>query len=262
MSERPCRTRRRKSALLLAAIGCAFALFCAALPARALAEGKIKIAFVGDSSADGLWGGFTRIASRDSCLKDNFEALRLGKNGTGLTRPDKFDWVAEIAKIAEKDKPALFVMSLGLNDRQSVVLGGNVTALESPEYASRYGERVSGMIKGATASDAGVLWVGLAPMREAPANADALAKNKLFLAAAEAAGPGVRYIDRRKFELVGGETFNSYGPDKNGTMIQLRAADGVHFTPAGEDIAAAELLPQILSSLRERKIPGASACQK
>jgi len=36
----------------------------------------------------------------------------------------------------------------------------------------------------------------------------------------------------------------------------------VHFTPAGEDIAAAELLPQILSSLRERKIPGASACQK
>ena len=260
MSERPCRSRQMKSALLLVAIGCAFA--CAALPARALAEGKIKVAFVGDSSADGLWGGFTRVVTRDSCLNASIEALRLGKNGTGLTRPDKFDWVAEVARIAEKDKPALYVMSLGLNDRQSVVVGGNVTALESPEYASRYGEHVAGMIKGATASDAGVIWVSLAAMREAPAEADAIAKNKLFAAAVETAGPGARYVDRRKFALVGGGTFSSYGPDKSGSMIQLRAADGVHFTPAGEDLVAAELLPQILGNLRERNIPGASACQK
>ena len=235
------------------------ALALAAVPAAA--EGKIKIAFVGDSSADGLWGGVTRLITRDACMKDQFDPpLRLAKNGTGLTRPDKFDWVAETARIAEKDKPALYVISLGLNDRQSVVIGGQVTALDSAEYGNRYRERAAAMIKAATASGAGVIWVGLAAMREAPANADALSKNKLFAAAAE--GAGAHYVDRRKFDLVGGETFNSYGPDRSGSMIQIRQADGVHFSPAGEDMAAAELLPRILVNLRDRKIAGATACSK
>jgi hypothetical protein len=263
MFERLCPAGQMKlvHCLASAAIG-ALLLTCAALPSRAIADGKIKVAFVGDSSADGLWGGFTRIVTRDPCLNANFAALRLGKNGTGLTRPDKHDWVADVARIAAKDKPDLYVMSLGLNDRQSVVIGGHVTALDSPEYPNVYGGRVAEMIKNAASSGAGIIWVGLAAMREAPANADALAKNKVFVAAVEAAGSGVQYVDRRKFDVVGGETFNSYGPDKSGAMIQIRAADGVHFTPAGEDIVAAELLPKILGNLRARNVPGATACQK
>jgi uncharacterized protein len=240
----------------LAALGGALALLCACLPARA--DGKIRIAFVGDSSADGLWGGVTRVVTRDACLKDRFEILRLAKNGTGLTRPDKMDWVAEIGRITEKDRPALYVISLGLNDRQSIVVGGQVTALDSAEYPNRYRERAADMIK--AASGAPVIWVSLAAMREAPANADALAKNKLFAAAAEAAG--ATYVDRRQIALVGGEAFNSYGPDKSGAMIQIRQADGVHFTPAGEDMVAAELLPKILGMLRQRNVPGMAACEK
>jgi hypothetical protein len=226
-------------------------------PSPVLAEGKVRIAFVGDSSADGLWGGLTRIVTRDACLKETVEVLRLAKNGTGLTRPDKFDWVAETARIAEKEKPALYVISLGLNDRQSVVVGGQVTALESAEYPNRYGGRVAEMIK---AAGAPVIWVGLAAMREAAANADALAKNKLFAAAAESTG--ATFVDRRRFALVGGETFSSYGPDKSGSMIQIRQADGVHFTNAGEDMMAAELWPRILATLRQRNVAGANACQK
>jgi hypothetical protein len=258
MPDRPRPSGRMKSLLWLAALAGALAL--AAAPAPARAEGKIRIALVGDSSADGLWGGLTRIVTRDACLGAAVELLRLAKNGTGLTRPDKMDWAAEAGRIAEKEKPALFVISLGLNDRQSVVIGGQVTALDSAEYGNRYGVRVGDMIKAAAGSGAGVIWVGLAAMREAPANADALVKNKLFAAAAETAG--AQYIDRRKFALVGGETFNSYGPDRSGAMIQIRQADGVHFTPAGEDMVAAELLPRILGTLRQRNVPGAAACQK
>jgi uncharacterized protein len=248
-----------KGLRFLGALGGVLALLGAALPAGA--EGKIRIAFVGDSSADGLWGGITRIVTRDACLKDQIEPLRLAKNGTGLTRPDKFDWVGAIPPIVEKDKPALFVISLGLNDRQSVVLGGQVTALDSADYGIRYGGRVAEMIKNAAASGAGVIWVGLAAMREAPANADALAKNKLFAAAAT--GPNVSYIDRRQWPLIGGDAFSSYGPlESGGPMVQIRQADGVHFTAAAEDRAAAELLPKIFANLRARNVPGAAACQK
>jgi hypothetical protein len=100
-------------------------------------------------------------------------------------------------------------------------------------------------------------------MREAPANADALAKNKVFAAAVASAGPNVTYIDRRQWPLIGGDTFNSYGPIENGgQMVQIRQGDGVHFTAAAEDRAAAELLPKIFASLKVRNVPGASACQK
>ena len=58
----------------------------------AQAEPKAKIAFVGDSTADGLWGGVTRLVPHDSCLKGNVELGRFAKNSTGLTRPDRFDW--------------------------------------------------------------------------------------------------------------------------------------------------------------------------
>jgi hypothetical protein len=139
-----------------------------------------------------------------------------------------------------------------------VVLGGQVTALESAEYPNRYGGRVADMIK---AAGAPVIWVGLASMREAPANADALAKNKMFAAAAQSAG--AQYIDRRQFALIGGDTFSSYGPlESGGAMVQIRQADGVHFTAAAEDRAAAELWPKILATLRQRNVAGANACQK
>jgi hypothetical protein len=250
-----------KALRFVAALGGLLALAAAQSPAGA--EEKIKLAFIGDSSADGLWGGVTRVVTRDACLKDLFEVLRLGKNGTGLTRPEKFDWVAEAAQVAEKHKPALAVISLGLNDRQSVVLAGQVTALGSADYDSRYGARVAEMIKNATSTGASVIWVGLAAMREAPADADALAKNKVFAAAVANAGPNVTYIDRRKWPLIGGDTFNSYGPLENGgQMVQIRQGDGVHFTAAAEDRAAAELLPKIFASLKARNVPGATACQK
>jgi hypothetical protein len=257
----PCRLRRMIGISFVAALAVAMAVSCTNLPARA--EGKIKIAFVGDSSADGLWGGFTRMMTRDSCMKGQFELLRLGKNGTGLTRPEKFDWVAETAHVNEKDHPDLYVSSLGLNDRQSIVIDGKVTGLQSADYGPRYRERASAMIKNATATGAGLIWVGLAAMRETAANADAITKNKLFAAAAEGAGPHVRFVDRRKFEFIGGETFSTYGAlEPGGALVALRNADGMHFTPAAEEKAAAELLPQILASLRARNVPGATACQK
>lgn len=241
-------------------LGAAGVILClTALPATA----KIKIAFVGDSTADGMWGGVIRLVSRDSCLKDNFELLRLAKNGTGLTRADKLNWVTETAKINQAQKPELFVISLGLNDRQSVVEPGHVTAYESPNYGDHYRERVSEMIKAATADGAGVIWLTLAAMREAPADKDAVAKNKLFAAAVQsAANSAVEFIDRRKFDVVGGDTFASYAPDKSGTRINIRTADGEHFTGVGEEIAAAEVLPRILANLKARNIPGAMACQK
>lgn len=243
----------------LPAFGCAALLILLGLPrltlaqdqvAQARGDAKIKVAFVGDSMADGLWGGVSRLAPRDSCLKGNVELGRFAKNSTGLTRPERFNWADEVKRIGDSFKPNLFMMTLGLNDRQSVVMGGRVTLETSPDYPARYKERVTAVLRSAVASKAALLWVGLPAMRDAAPDKDAREKNKMFAEAlAEFADPSLQYVPPWRLNEAGEDKFASFGPDSTGKMTQIRASDGEHFTPAGELLVAAYLLPKMVASL-------------
>ena len=174
---------RRRSARALLPICCtalAILLGAGQVQAQAQVEPKAKVAFIGDSTADGLWGGVARLVPRDSCLKGNVELGRFAKNSTGLTRPDRFNWADEIRRIGDSFKPSLFVMSLGLNDRQSVVVEGKVTLETTPEYPAKYKERVTAVLKNVGREPGALLWVGLPAMRDAAPDRDAREKNKLF----------------------------------------------------------------------------------
>jgi hypothetical protein len=231
------------------------ALLCAATialvgPAHAQGDAKAKVAFVGDSTADGMWGGVTRLVALNTCLKAGVELGRFAKNSTGLTRPAKYDWVEELRKIGDSFKPPLFVMSLGLNDRQSVVVGGKVILDNSPDYPARYKERVTGVLRSAVASKASLLWIGLPAMRDAAPDKDAREKNRFYAEAiAEFGNPAMQFVEPWKLNPAGEDKFASFGPDQSGRMIQIRASDGEHFTPAGELLQAAYLLPKIAATL-------------
>lgn len=259
----PARLRAtRNAAHALALLICVLALALDAIGTAALAqEVKPKVAFVGDSTADGLWGGFSAIVPRSSCLKGSVELGRFAKNSTGLTRPDKYNWPDEVKRIGDSFKPALFIMSLGLNDRQSVVVGGKVTLDNSPDYPARYKERVTAVLRSAAASRASLLWIGLPAMREAAPDRDAREKNRMFAEAiAEFGDPAVQYIPPWRLNPSGEDKFASYGPDQTGKIIQIRASDGEHFTPAGEMLAAAYLLPKMIAILLSRGAKLGDAC--
>jgi hypothetical protein len=152
----------------------------AARTAAADSEGRVRVAFVGDSISDGYWEGVSVTAGRDSCLKSLLEIGRFAKNSTGLTRPDRFDWVAELRRIGESFKPRLFLLSLGLNDRQSVVEHGQITMDDSPLYDDKYKERITAVLAAAAAAKASVLWIGLPAMRAPATDKDAREKNRLY----------------------------------------------------------------------------------
>ena len=243
---------RRTGLALLPVVAC-IALMLGLVPqARPQSQPKVKIAFVGDSTADGLWGGMMSLGVHNACVKTSLELGRFAKNSTGLTRPDRYDWVPEVRRIGESFRPQLFMMSLGLNDRQSVVEKGHITMENSEGYPAKYKERITAVLASAAASKARLLWVGLPAMRGAPADKDAREKNRLFAEAiAEFGVANIKFI--KPWHLGNGDDdkFQSYGPDQNGRMIQIRASDGEHFTPAGDLVVAAYLLPQILASLVE-----------
>lgn len=217
----------------------------------AAAEGKrIKVAFIGDSMADGLWGSFVRSFTRDKCLKDHADGGRYAKNGTGLTRTE-FDWPAQARKIVETYAPTAVVASVGLNDRQDVVAGGTRATYGTPAFEAAYRDRIKLLLEAGASAGAGVLLVGLPAMRDAVTQTDAQSKNKLFAEAAAAIGkPAIQYIEPWHPANAAPGVYTSAAPGTTGGLVQVRAPDGIHFTQIGYDVVWAYLYPKLVANLK------------
>jgi hypothetical protein len=226
-----------------------------AMAATATAVGeaapKIKIAFAGDSIVDNYWSGIGRVVDGNPCLKNAIELGRFAHNGTGLTRGDRLYWPREIRRIDGSFKPTLSVVSIGLNDQQFIVDGtGARTAWGAPDWTDKYRHEVFEFLRAAIASRAIVLLVGMPAMRDSTDNTDIAGKNAMYAQAIEALGEAaLHYVEPWRLHASGTETFASYGPDKNGKVVQIRTPDGQHFTVAGEDLTANYLFPKIVEAL-------------
>ena len=223
----------------------------------------IHIAFVGDSMADGLWGAMFRRVGKDKCLASKIKLLRHAKNGTGLTRLDQYNWVDEVAALAADPNPDLFVGSFGINDRQSIVDASKVrTEYGGPDFDGRYEGIVENVVENAIAHGSSMLVMGLPVMLDPAANADAIAKNRLFAeAVAHVASPRAAYVPPWESH-PGVDTFEPFLPNANNAMVQVRASDGIHFTTAGYDMVMDTFYPSILDSLKQRGRDVAGECQK
>ena len=217
---------------------------------------KPKIAFAGDSIVDNYWAGITRYIEATSCLKGAVELGRFARNATGLTRGDRVYWPREIRRIGDRFMPTVFVLSIGLNDRQFIVDGnGARTGWGSPNWSDKYRQELEEFLKGAVAKKATVLLIGLPVMRNEVDNTDVNEKNGMFIEAVnKLADPHLHYVEPWKLKETSPDVFASYGADKNGKMVQIRTSDGQHFTTGGEDLVAAYLFPKIVAALDESGI--------
>jgi hypothetical protein len=212
-------------------------IICVAGIVPSTAQSKLRVAFIGDSMSDGYWEGLAELLDHSSCLKEHLELGRFSKNSSGLMRPNYFDWPTAIRRIGQRFKPHLFVMSIGPND-----MGRD----------DSYKDRVAAVLQSVADSQAGLLWIGLPAMRSSQRDRDAREKNHLFEEVITAfSNVNIRYVEPWRINLLGPDVFASYGPGDKGRLVQLRTADGVHFTAAGELLTATYLLPKILLTLSE-----------
>ncbi len=217
------------------------------------ASTPVRIAFVGDSMADGLWGALFRRLGKDKCLAEKVKLIRRAKNGTGLTRLDQYNWIDEVAALASDPNPDLFVGSFGVNDRQPIVEKDKARIEDgTPAFDPRYQAIVQDVVAHAVAGGGSMVIVGLPAMLNADANADAQDKNRLFAAAVAAlASPRAAYAQ----PWTSGsspEAFKPFLPNAKNAMVQVRASDGVHFTTVGYDMVMEAVYPSILASLKQR----------
>jgi hypothetical protein len=257
---------RVKSPLSWVAVVCialASLLGAGVAPAFASETGPVRIAFVGDSMADGLWGALFRRLGKDKCLGDKITLIRKAKNGTGLTRLDQFNWVAEVGTMAKEGAADLFVGSFGINDRQAIVDASRVrTEFDAPDFDIRYQSFAADLVRNAISGGASILIAGLPVMQDSAANADAKVKNKLFEAAVAAVNSPLATYAKPWSSRPGEDEYQPFLPNANNKLVQFRAEDGIHFTRFGYDQVMEYFYPAIMASLKARGRDILSECLK
>jgi hypothetical protein len=225
-------------------------------PAETVAESKMatpvalqsaQVALVGDSMmAVGLAPVLRRSVTRESSAR----FVRAYRSGTGLGRPDVFNWPVQYPQLIGAARPDLVICAIGANDAQNFQVSGNVYYFGTPAWKQMYAERVRDFAKLLTRDGARVLWIGMPVMRESGfsrrmASINVLVKEVL------AEFPQITWVDPNLYIAGSGGSFEQYRQDQRGKLVRLRADDGIHLSEDG----AAYLLPAI-SSWMQKAAPG------
>ncbi|MEO8558841.1 MAG: DUF459 domain-containing protein [Rhodospirillales bacterium] len=200
---------------------------------------KIIIALMGDSIADGIWGGMVRILIRDR----RYVLLREAKNSSGFTTSD---WQAALDAVIEK-KPDAIVVLFGTNDRQSLIVRDKPRSLfRSKDWEAGYIKRTDDFMDKVTGIGIPLVWVGLPIMRDEKWNDESIYLNAIFKQEAETRG--VVFLATWNMTADKDGKYAPYGLDLKGDKRLLRANDGIHFTESGYDLIA----DRVLQTLREK----------
>jgi len=200
------------------------------------------IALVGDSlMAVGLAPNLIKMIERNALGK----VVRAYKSGTGLARPDVFNWITEYPKMLGGRTPAIVICAIGANDGQGIQVDKKPLQFGTPAWEEEYAKRVGEFLALLLEADAKVYWVLLPRMRnpvydKRTQNLNAFlqakfkhVKNLKFITpdAMIAGGPVTTYVE---YALIDGKQSE-----------RLRAEDGIHLTDSGARRLAASLLNAI-----------------
>ena len=198
-----------------------------AVPAGPTGERTVLV--IGDSMMAGSLGAALETAlARDPRLR----VVRAHQIGTGLSRPELFDWMSVITPLLAREKPALVVCSLGANDGQRIRHQGRQLAFGDPEWNAVYRKRVRALMQVLAGSDTRVLWLGLPPMRSEGFSRRVRYLNRIFAATARRQ-PRVDYMELGMLLTGADDDFATFIRDSDGRLLRVRMEDGVHYSAAG-----------------------------
>jgi hypothetical protein len=168
---------------------------------------------------------------------------------TGLTRPDYFNWPGEINSIVQSDNPDVMVFITGANDWQGMTNPDGSTFDRDPgsdKWIAEYTRRVDGVMDLMEAPHRLVIWIGLPIMADQGFDKDMQTLSAIFEQEA-AKHPGIIYVPLYQlFQDANGNWARYLPVGANNDLEQMRIGnDGVHFSIAGGDRAAAAVLDAI-----------------
>jgi lysophospholipase L1-like esterase len=180
-----------------------------------------------------------------------------GRIDTGLTRPDYFNWPAELQVDLANQQPQLVVVMIGANDPQGLVTPTGSLRFGQPGWDEAYSARVATFIAEANAAGAHVLWVGMPPMQNPGLDAELKHLNGLVQAQVhKVADGGAAYLSSTPALGDPHHAYTAYLPDASGAVTNVRTPDGIHLTPVGGARLAAAVVTSMQEALRIELVQG------
>ncbi|MFC5862899.1 DUF459 domain-containing protein [Acidicapsa dinghuensis] len=196
------------------------------------------MALVGDSM---MAVALSDILLRQTAGNSNLQVIRAYRSGTGLARPDVFNWMQEYhAMIADQEPNAIYV-AIGANDGQGFVENGTVLAFGTPAWIAVYEERTTAFLNLLTAHGAHVVWIGLPPMKSGIYNAKIAQINRIAYSVVSRNPLAVWW---NPATYIGDATgaYRDFGQTSDSRTVRLRAQDGIHLSDDGAALLAPALL--------------------
>lgn len=208
---------------------------------------SMQVALVGDSM---MAVGLAPVLRRNITRENGTRLVRAYRSGTGLGRPDVFNWPAQYPQLIGAARPELVICAIGANDAQNFQVDRTVYSFGTPAWKAMYAERVREFAKLLTRDGARVLWIGMPVMRDSGFARRMISLNGLVKEVL-AEFPQITWVDPNPYIAGSGGNFEQYRQDQRGKLVRLRADDGIHLSEEG----AAYLLPAVYGWM-QRVSPG------
>jgi uncharacterized protein len=196
-------------------------------PVEKLASAKV-VMVVGDFFAAGMATSLVETYAQQAGVR----IVDAANGDSGLVRDDFYDWPKEIGPLIETHRPAIIVVMVGANDRQSMTLNGKRETTRSPAWTVEYRRRVKQLAESVTSRQIPMVWVSQLPLRNAASSADMLALNDIYREAADNPRLGATYVDVWEGFVDENGKFMERGPNVDGQTVALRSGQ-VGVTRAG-----------------------------
>ena len=189
---------------------------------------ELRVAVIGDSLSQGLGPGIeTAMNPRVT------RVLSLGRQSTGLSRQDYFNWQAAMRQIVEAFRPDLVFVLLGSNDAQAQIApDGTAIPIGSFDWTQGYREHAERLLSEATDAGTLVVWVGIPIVEERGRWNFYRRVNDIYRETASA-DPLATYLDTWSLFRTRDGDYRAYVRNERGVLQLMRASDGTHFTPTG-----------------------------
>jgi len=167
---------------------------------------------------------------------------------TGLSRPDLYNWFTRVRQAPGQLHPKVVVFSFGADDAHDFLAGvpegKHVGPLGSASWDAEYERRVDGVTREMNALGLYVMWLGLPiPDRHGFLKSFPVV-NRILERVAARYPRGSTYVDTWHLLDDFHGRYTAY-LRVHGKLTLMRLSDGVHYTAAGGDRIAAQVLAQL-----------------
>ena len=214
-------------------------------------EQPIRVAVLGDSLADGVWGSLYR--SYIGC--ETVTVLRLTTVSDGLAKTPPDDWLIRLSAATGDAGPAdVVIVQMGANDLLSIREGTSRAVWGAPGWDALYQARARQLTERLASVADQVFWLGLPVVGTDKLEAAYTQISTLqadAVAGAAAASAKAEFFDIHTITKFGADGFTQ-NAEVNGELRQVRAGDQVHFTEAGYDLVRGVVQPGLEGVMKAR----------